>query len=49
MSKTIHRDKYTIQSRPTQIDDDLWDMAFKRDKKNPEKSRYARKQKNAKD
>lgn len=42
MTKTVHRGGYKIVNRPTEISDDDWDLAFKRDKKNPEKNRYAK-------
>lgn len=48
MSKTIHRNNYKIVTRPTQISDDDWDMAFKREKKNAEKNRFKRGQKHDK-
>ena len=48
MSKTIHRDKYTIRSRNHHVEEDDWNQIFKRDKQNTEKNRYRRKQKNDK-
>ena len=44
MSKTIHRDKYTIRNRTTPIEDDVWNLAFKRNKQNEEKNRFKREQ-----
>lgn len=44
MSKTIHKDNYTITSRPFDVDEDDWDVIFKRDKRNLEKNRHSRKQ-----
>ncbi len=45
MSRTVHRGGYVIKSRPYEVSDDDWDIIFKREKQNTEKSRYKRGQK----